>query len=84
MEKNRDKLNRRNFIKTFGAAGLGSVLASKVIADANEPNFAEPNSAEQAKLKFPELPKRVLGKTKFKVPVLSNGVMFNTVDNQIM
>ena len=34
------EFNRRNFLKTIGAAGLGSVLASKAKADSNEPNAA--------------------------------------------
>ncbi len=84
MKKDRDELNRRNFIKTIGAAGLSSVFASKALADANEPNLAEPNAIPKEKLKFPKLPKRILGKTKFKVPVLSSGVAFNAVDNQII
>jgi predicted aldo/keto reductase-like oxidoreductase len=81
MKKEHDKINRRNFLKTIGAAGLGSILASsKLRAETNEPNAVQ-KTQEQ---KFPELPTRKLGKTGIEVPVLSNGLMFDVAENQLI
>ncbi|MBA7676775.1 hypothetical protein ES703_85020 [subsurface metagenome] len=78
MEKKNAKINRRNFLKTVGAAGIGSVFAS---ARAK----AEPSSPEKSqKSRFPQVPRRKLGKTGVEVPVLALGAMFNIVDNQII
>ncbi len=78
MNVEHGKLDRRNFLKTIGASGLGVVLAAgKVKADANEPNAPKEE-------KFTQVPKRVLGKTGVEVPVLSLGTMFNAVDKQIV
>lgn len=53
MKEKHDKIDRRNFLKTIGAMGLGSVLASSQLkADPNEPNEVQ-KTEEQ---KFPELP----------------------------
>ncbi len=81
MEEKQNKLNRRNFLRTIGAAGLGSVLASsKVKADPNEPDTVK--KSESAK--FPELPKRKLGRADIVIPILSNGLMFDITENQII
>ncbi|MDD5064421.1 MAG: aldo/keto reductase [Phycisphaerae bacterium] len=81
MKEKHDKINRRNFLKTIGAAGLGSVFASSQLkADPNEPNAAQ--KAEGAK--FPELPRRKLGKTGIEIPILSNGLMFDITENQLI
>jgi aryl-alcohol dehydrogenase-like predicted oxidoreductase len=83
-EKN--KIDRRNFLKTVGAAGVGSVIASKQIkAAAVEPNKADPNaSGQEQKTKLPQVPKRKFGKTGVEVSVLSFGAMFDIVENQII
>jgi len=81
MDVESNKLDRRNFLKTVGASGLGVVLAAgKLKADANEPN--KPKKEKEEKL--PQVPRRVLGKTGVEVPVLSLGIMFNAVDKQIV
>jgi predicted aldo/keto reductase-like oxidoreductase len=81
MKEKYDKINRRNFLKTIGAAGLGSVFASaQVKADPNEPNAAQKTEEP----KFPELPQRKLGKTGIEIPVLSNGLMFDVTGNQLI
>ncbi|MFA5251037.1 MAG: aldo/keto reductase [Phycisphaerae bacterium] len=81
MKEKYNKIDRRNFLKTIGAAGLGSVFASSQLkADSNEPNTAK--KIEEPK--FPELPRRKLGKTGIEIPILSNGLMFNIVDNQLI
>ena len=40
MNNEFNRVNRRNFLKTIGLAGLGAGFASKVKADSNEPNAA--------------------------------------------
>jgi predicted aldo/keto reductase-like oxidoreductase len=81
MKEKYDKINRRNFLKTMGAAGLGSVFASAQLkAGPNEPNMVQ--KAEEQK--FPELPRRKLGKTGIEIPILSNGLMFDIVGNQLI
>lgn len=74
MEKN--NINRRNFIKTATAAGIGSVIASNVSAETNG------SETQKAKPQMPQLPKRKLGRADIEIPILSNGIMFNAVDNQ--
>ena len=70
MKEEQNKINRRNFLKTMGAAGLGSVFVSaKTIAGPNEPNAAE----KEQKPKFPQVPRRKLGKTGVDIPCLSLG-----------
>lgn len=81
MEEKGNKLNRRNFLRTIGAAGLGSVFASsQVKAEPNGPDTIK--KAESAK--FPELPRRKLGRADIAIPVLSNGLMFDITGNQII
>jgi predicted aldo/keto reductase-like oxidoreductase len=81
MKEKHKKINRRNFLKTIGAAGLGSVFASSQLkAEPNEPNTAQ----KTEETKFPELPKRKLGKTGIEVPALSNGLMFDITENQLI
>ena len=75
----RNKINRRNFLKTIGAAGLTSVFASaEVKADPNHPH----DSSKSQKPKFPQVPRRKLGKTGVDVSCLSLGT--NRLDNQII
>ena len=70
MSRQDDKrINRRNFLKTAGLIGAGSVFAAANIkaADANEPNA--PAGPKPSKI-----PTRKLGKTGVEVPVLSLGL----------
>jgi len=70
MEEKRNKIDRRNFLKTVGAVGVGSVFAStKAMAGANEPKPGE----EAQKPKLPQVPRRKLGKTGVDVPCLGLG-----------
>jgi hypothetical protein len=81
MGKEQNKINRRNFLKTVGVLGIGSAIASvKARADINEPNTAQ--KIEEAK--FPELPRRKLGKTGIEIPVMANGLMFDILENQVI
>ena len=86
MKEKRNEINRRNFLKTMSVAGLGSVFASSnVKAGAEGANAADPKAkAEAQKPKFPHVPKRKLGKTGIKVPVLSLGTVFDLVENQVI
>ncbi len=69
--KNEDLQKTIDFMKTIGAAGLGSVFASsKSIADPNQPNAIDPNTpAKTKKPQYPQVPKRKLGKTGINIPV---------------
>ena len=78
MNEKQNTINRRNFLKAAGAAGLGSVLAPKgAIAGTNQSNADE-------KPKYPQVPRRKLGKTKVKIPSLSLGTYQVDVENQIL
>ncbi len=79
IEKKNAKIDRRNFLKTVGAAGLGSVLASA------ETNAADPSpSTKTEESKPPQVPRRKLGKTGVEVSVLALGTIFNVLEKQIM
>ena len=81
MKEKHNKIDRRNFLKTIGAAGLGSVFASaQTKAGLNDPNAPEKRQEQ----KFPQVPRRKLGKTDVEVPCLALGAMFNLIDNQII
>ena len=91
MKEEKNKIDRRNFLKTVGSAGLGSVFASTgAIAGPNEPNA--PSKAQEPE--YPQVPKRRLGKltqpgpsgkeVPVEVPCLALGTMFNVADKQIV
>ncbi len=62
----------------MGAAGLAPAFVStEAMATTNDANTSEAQEA-----KFPQVPKRKLGKTGVDVPCLSLGASFNTVENQ--
>jgi len=78
MKEEQNTIDRRKFLKTVGAAGLGSVWASTgAIAGPNQSNAEE-------KPKYPQVPRRKLGKTKVKIPSLSLGTYQVDVENQIL
>jgi predicted aldo/keto reductase-like oxidoreductase len=71
MWRKEDKaINRRNFLKTAGIAGIGSVIAGKTAggADTNEPN-----ASATPQIPVQKVPRRKLGKTGVEVPILSLG-----------
>jgi predicted aldo/keto reductase-like oxidoreductase len=81
MKEKHNKINRRGFLKTMGAAGMGSVFASAgAQADPNEPKAPE----KSQEVRLPQVPKRKLGKTGVEVPCLSLGGTINLLENQIM
>ncbi len=75
-EERKPGLNRREFVKAVGLAGLAA--ASLPVADvlaAPEPAGAGDGAT---------VPRRVLGKTGVSVPILNLGGMFDTSNNQIV
>ncbi len=81
MKEKQNAIDRRNFLKTVGAAGLGSVFGSTgAIGRPNESSSTE----KTQKSDLEQMPKRKLGKTGVKVSCLGLGTMFNLVDNQIV
>jgi aryl-alcohol dehydrogenase-like predicted oxidoreductase len=82
MKEDRNEINRRDFLKTIGAAGLVPALAPVTSGIASAQEKADPNAP--AKTQEPKFPQRKLGKTGVKVPILSLGTMFNLIDNQII
>jgi predicted aldo/keto reductase-like oxidoreductase len=86
MKDENNPMNRRNFLKTAGAAGLGSVIASRyAFAEPNKPAPPESNEIQKTeKAKYPQLPRRKLGRADVEVPVICNGVMFNVVENPVI
>lgn len=77
MEKN--KINRRNFFKKAGIAGISGTLG--YLGLKSEASGAGENKKPSG---YPRIPKRRLGKTGEMVPVLSHGIMYNLVENQIV
>ena len=83
MKEKHNKIDRRNFLKTVGAAGLGSVLAGCESTKESEPNAVDANAPAKAQEpQYPQVPKRKLGKTGDEVSCLSLGTIFNVVENQ--
>lgn len=81
MNEEQNTIDRRNFLKTMGAAGLSSVLVSTgVTAGQNQSNAED----KPQKPKYPQVPKRKLGKTGVEVPSLSLGTLRVDTENQIL
>ncbi len=81
MKEKQNKINRRNFLKSVGATGLGSVFVSADSTAVQSPTDA----AEKAKKpKYPQVPKRKLGKTGVKLPCLCLGGNQDLITNQII
>ncbi|MFC1737488.1 aldo/keto reductase [Planctomycetota bacterium] len=82
--KEKQNINRRNFLKTMGAAGFGSVLASSQLNAAEEKSTKSESAEGIQQPKMPQVPRRKLGKTGVEVPILALGMIFNAVDKQII
>ncbi len=85
MNENHNPINRRDFLRTIGTAGLVPAMAQITAGIASGQEKADPNApAKTQEPRLPQVPVRKLGKTGVKVPVLSLGTMFNLIDNQII
>ncbi len=82
QKKIKKNLDRRSFLKTVGVAGVGSLLGTVVHAGRKQPGAT--GGGKESSGQFPQIPRRVLGKTGVEVPCLSHGLMYDLVDNQIV
>jgi predicted aldo/keto reductase-like oxidoreductase len=84
MSRN-DKVNRRNFLKTIGVTGLGSIVGANARADVNEPN--DPNDTNVLAALAPttelKIPKRKIGNSSMEVPILTLGAVVDP-ENQVI
>jgi len=73
QNKEENKINRRNFLRSVSVAGVSGALAAAGAhaADAPKPDANEPNTAVAPQIQ--KVPRRKLGKTGVEVPVLSLG-----------
>ncbi len=78
MSEKRNRIGRRNFLKTIGAVGVASILASTDALSAE----GQAGEAKQQKPEFPQVPRRKLGKTGAKVSCLALGTIFDVMENQ--
>ncbi len=72
------KTTRRGFLKTLGAAGIGTVAAGAGMA-AEGADRPDRYAAEQMRV-----PTRLFGKTGTEVSILSLGGMFDIASNQLL
>ncbi len=74
-EKDGRRVSRRFFLKTVGAAGIGSLVS----------HLTPSSNAAAQEEKGPEsVPRRTFGRTGVEVPILSLGGMFDTPNNQLL
>ena len=85
MSKEEKKLNRRDFIKTAGMTGVGSLVAlstglwSRVLADEATPTPTPTKTPEK-----PKMPLRAFGKSGREVSILCLGGIIDFTTNQIL
>ncbi|MHC4461739.1 MAG: aldo/keto reductase [Planctomycetota bacterium] len=85
MKEKHNKINRRNFLKTMGAAGLGSVFAGCKGKEEKEPDAVDPNAPGKTQMsKLAQVPTRKLGKTGVDVPCLCLGGNYSFLERQII
>ncbi len=83
MSENRKGLSRRQFIKSAGAAGAGSLLAGYAVAATSQAQPAAPAPAAPKAGAF-KVPTRPFGKSGRHVSILGLGGMFDIEANQLM
>ena len=83
MEQNQRNIDRRNFLKGLGAAGLAGSLTLSSCKGKDQPTPGDPNTTTKKKKKI-ILPTRPLGRTGVKVPVLSLGMMFDVLEKHFV
>ncbi len=75
-----NNVSRRDFVKTLGVMGVGSVVgASQALAQSNAPAAAPAGPAAPVKV-----PTRIYGKTGVPVSMLALGGIFDIVSNQLV
>ena len=75
-----NNVSRRDFVKTLGVMGVGSVVgASQALAQSNAPAAAPASPATPVKV-----PTRPFGKTGVQVSMLGLGGIFDTISNQLV
>jgi len=78
MKEKRDKIDRRNFLKVVGTAGLAPAFVPLAAG------LAAAKDKAAKKPRVPQVPRRKLGKTGVKIPCLSFGTFQVDVENQIL
>lgn len=80
----KDKMNRRGFLKSLGVLGAGTALTMVNCKKELTPEEQKALDKKESKKKYPQVPKRKLGKTGLMVPVLHHGIMYNLLERQIV
>ena len=76
-----NNVSRRDFVKTLGVVGVGSVIgAGQALAQSNAPSAA----GAPAPVKPVKIPTRAFGRTGVPVSMLALGGIFDTVSNQLV
>jgi hypothetical protein len=76
-----NNVSRRDFVKTLGVVGMGSVVgASQALAQSNAPSAAPAPTL----IKVVKVPTRPFGRTGVQVPMLALGGIFDIVSNQLV
>lgn len=78
MSEKRNGIGRRKFLKTVGAVGIASILASNDALGAE----GQAGEAKEQKPEFPQVPRRKLGKAGVEVSCLALGTIFDVMENQ--
>jgi hypothetical protein len=82
MKENENNVSRRDFVKTLGAVGVGSLVgAGQGFAQSNAP--ATPTAASQVIVPA-KVPTRQFGHTGVPVSMLALGGIFDIVSNQLV
>ena len=78
VNEEHNKIDRRNFLKNIGAAGLTAAFASDQLK-------ADPNAvAKKQETQLPQVPKRKLGKTGVEVSCFALAHPWDLTENQII
>ncbi|HUV41443.1 MAG TPA: aldo/keto reductase [Sedimentisphaerales bacterium] len=81
MKEKSDKTNRRAFIKNMASAAVGAAfITGQSKAEPNKPT----TTAKTQDPVYPQVPKRLLGKTGIEIPCLALGTIFDVLENQIV
>ncbi len=85
MSGKEKEFSRRDFFRTAGIVGVGSLLgAAEVLAGDKDKPATEPATQPEDEKKTPTVPKRKFGKTGDEVSILSLGGIFDIVNNQLI